>query len=335
MSTSRDGVEELYTEYPYPAHGVISDVVARMVAGPLRALQERLGRKKLRLLDAGCGTGEQTLGVARALPELEVVGIDRNEASLTMARELGERSGIAARFEARDLTQSIEGLGTFDLVVSVGTLHHLEKPAVGLATLRAVAADHAGLVGMVYGTFGRRETFIVRDLLALICGDGAPRRQRLEVLASSRLASDVGPMHYLQTLQRRLRFGPSIPVTEALRRALRGRSQSYQADAYTHVQETAFTWSELAATLEQTGWRFRGWPRRSGMPDRPEQVLTGPAVELVRRQPMLRQAAVYERLVRPANLYFIAEGHLVPRHSVIRALFVGFAYMMVKAFVSS
>jgi SAM-dependent methyltransferase len=70
-------VAALYEEYPYPAHGVISRVIAAMLEEPVRRLSSALGRRRLRVLDAGCGTGEQTIGVAQAMPELEVVGVDR------------------------------------------------------------------------------------------------------------------------------------------------------------------------------------------------------------------------------------------------------------------
>jgi len=298
-------VSALYEEYPYPGHGVISRVVASMLAEPLRRLQARLGRKNLRLLDAGCGTGEQTIGVARAFPELEVTGVDLNQASLNMAEGFARRDGSRVRFERRNLMEPIEGLGKFDVIVSVGVLHSLAEPARGFANLRQIAAAQSSFMGMVYGKYGKWDSIVIRDLLNDLC-DGADRRERLAVLASSRLARNTGLFHYFDTLSRRLRFGPSIPLLEGVRRVLAGRSAAYQADTFTHVQEVIYTYQELAGVLRDAGWHFDGWPKHSGMPDAPEQVLRGRGLELARAKPLLEQAAIYERLMRPMNLFFLA-----------------------------
>ena len=305
-SDTTAAVSELYEEYPYPAHGVVSRVVAGMLEEPVRRLQQRTGSKRLRLLDAGCGTGEQTLGVARAMPELDVTGVDLNRASLELATRLSAREGIPARFDRRNLMEPLDGLGPFQVIVSVGVLHSLAEPARGFEHLRRVAAPGAVFLGMVYGAYGKWDSIQIRDALRLIGGEDAPRRELLDVLRGSRLATNTGPAHYLDTLVKRLRFGPDIPVVEAARRVLKGRNAAYQADTYTHVQEVVYTWSELARVLQETGWRIEGWPKRSGMPDAPEQLFRGRALERMREKSAMEQAAIYERLVRPMNLFFLA-----------------------------
>ena len=124
-------------------------------------------------------------------------------------------------------------------------------------------------------------------------------------------------LHLVDTLTRRFCFGPRIHPIEALRRAVAGRSAQYQADAYTHVKDTAYTWDELIDLLAATGWTFTGWPLKSGMPDSPEQLFRGRALELVKRLDQRKQAAIYERLVMPGNLYLLAlpaDGPVVNGH---------------------
>jgi SAM-dependent methyltransferase len=277
-----------------------------MLEEPVRRLQRELGRTRLRVLDAGCGTGEQVIGVARAYPELEVVGVDLNRASLDMAERLSAKSGYRVRFERRNLMQPLDDLGAFDVIVSIGVLHSLEDPRAGFRTLRGAAAPGGVFLGMVYGSYGKWEMFQIRDALKLLCGDEMPRREQLAVLKAARLANNTGPLHYLETLVNRAKFGPRIPVLEAARRVLAGRNEAYQADTFTHVQEVVYTYEDIARVLGETGWRFEGWPRKSGMPDSPEQLFRGKAQELVRTKPLIEQAAIYERLVRPMNLFFLA-----------------------------
>jgi SAM-dependent methyltransferase len=158
-------VARLYEDYPYPAHGIVSSVVARMARPTLDALraQQRFQRGgRLTILDAGCGTGEQALGIARSTPDAEVTGLDYSEASLRFARDLAARHGLAVRFVRGDLSRPLDECGPFDLIVCVGTLHHLADPELGLRHLRAVLAPEGRLLGMVYGAFGKAALFRAR-----------------------------------------------------------------------------------------------------------------------------------------------------------------------------
>jgi SAM-dependent methyltransferase len=294
-------VARLYADHPYPDHGIVSSSLARMATGLVAP-----GRAT-RILDAGCGTGEQTLGIARAYPSAEVIGVDVSAASIARAREHGDRHGIRATFAVRDLLEPLDDLGTFDLIVSVGVLHHLDDPVPALRNLANLAAPDAVLLGMVYGSFGRTELFAARDGLRLLAEHEGTRDDVLEALGSLRWSPNHGVMHYADVLRRRLRFGPDIDWWEAVRRVARGRSRSYQADAFTNPQELSFTWAELGATIARAGWELTGWPARSGMPDDPKSLLREPAASALARRSLLDRAAVYERIVQPSNLYFTAK----------------------------
>lgn len=302
----------LYEEYPYPNHGVVSSKIPMMLTSPLRALQHEKGRKRLRLLDAGCGTGENALGIARAFPDVEVTGIDLNRASLDCARDLSRRSKIPATFERYDLMKPFTELGEFDVVVSVGVMHHLSEPDIGLKNLRDVSAPGALFLGMLYGYYGKWEMFQTRDALSLLAGADSSRAERLECWRQTALSVDSGLLFYLERLisRRRQRFGPGpLPWRETAQHFLRRRGPARQAraaDDFTHVQEVVHTWKEMAELLAETGWTVRGWPPRSGFPDSPEAMFRGTALEHMKRKSMLEQAEVYERLLRPINQYFLA-----------------------------
>jgi len=297
----------LYEEYPYPAHGIVSSVVARLARSTVEQLRSRRSSDGIRGVDAGCGTGEQTLGLVRAFPDVSMTGLDFSEASLTFARDLSKRQGLPATFARRDLTQPIEGTGSFDLLVSVGTLHHLPDPEAGLRNLRGIARERSVLLGMVYGTYGKWNLFRARDALGLLSGPSATRAEKLSLLSTSGLANNRGIAEYVRVLRSRRRFGPDIDWREAVARVTSGRSSSYQADAYTHPQETSYTWAELDALLARNGWRWLGWPARSGMPDDPRQLFRGDARRRVESADKLQQASIYERILCPPSLYFLAE----------------------------
>jgi SAM-dependent methyltransferase len=98
-------------------------------------------------LDLGCGPGDPTLRLARALPGWRVDGVDGAPAMLALAREAAERAGLAARvrFHAARLPDAPPALAgrRFDLVFSNSLLHHLADPAVLWQSVRRFAAPGA------------------------------------------------------------------------------------------------------------------------------------------------------------------------------------------------
>jgi SAM-dependent methyltransferase len=77
------------------------------------------------VLDAGCGTGENTLHVAAL--GLPVLGVDVAEAALAVAREKARERGIEAEFAAAYALE-LERLGRrFDTVLDVGLFHTFDR----------------------------------------------------------------------------------------------------------------------------------------------------------------------------------------------------------------
>jgi len=299
-------VSEFYNDHPYPAHGVVSTVVARMLEHPVRKLTSLRQVRPLRILDAGCGTGEQTLGIKKRFPNCQVFGYDLNKPSVEYAQRLADRKQVDVTFALGDLLRLPIEPQSFDIVVSVGVLHHLSNPRDGFTALTRYINDDGMLLGMVYGTFGRWETLCTRDAVKRICGE-LPLSDQLSVMRVSSLANNVGLSHYLQLINRRRKFGPQISLMEAGLRVIKGRSKAYQADSFLHPQDTTYTWAELSDLLEETGWLFEGWPAKSGMPDSPTQLFAKQALSLVSRRSLIEQAGIYERIVKPACLYFFAK----------------------------
>ena len=76
------------------------------------------------LLDAGCGTGENLVEIARRRPDLEIVGVDSVIRAVDRARSQVELAGLAARvsLEVVDLRRRIPA-GPFGTVLDAGVLH--------------------------------------------------------------------------------------------------------------------------------------------------------------------------------------------------------------------
>jgi 2-polyprenyl-3-methyl-5-hydroxy-6-metoxy-1,4-benzoquinol methylase len=97
-----------------------------------------------RVLDLACGEGGHSLLFARA--GADVLGIDGRRLYVDRARFAAEMTGLSAnaRFELGDMRElSSDRLGTFDLVIASGILHHLAPTAFFpfLKSLAALSAD--------------------------------------------------------------------------------------------------------------------------------------------------------------------------------------------------
>jgi SAM-dependent methyltransferase len=76
------------------------------------------------VLDAGCGTGENTLLIASL--GLSVLGVDVAETALAMAREKAKERGVEVEFAAADAFE-LERLGRrFETVLDCGLFHSFE-----------------------------------------------------------------------------------------------------------------------------------------------------------------------------------------------------------------
>jgi ubiquinone/menaquinone biosynthesis C-methylase UbiE len=87
-------------------------------------------------LDVGCGDGQVTLAMARAVGSRgRVVGIDIDSEALELCRQNSARAGLAAEFISADAAQAVEP-EAFDLAYARLVLSHLVDPQAVLRAMR-------------------------------------------------------------------------------------------------------------------------------------------------------------------------------------------------------
>ncbi len=123
-----------------------------------------------RVLDVGCGEG--TLAREMAAQAAQVVGLDRHDASLTLARSITDAANV--NFLCADLMQHPFKSETFDAVISVATLHHLGT-AAGLEVMRDLVRP-----GGIIAVIGLASSEYPDDLLWDISGVVLTRLFRLK-----------------------------------------------------------------------------------------------------------------------------------------------------------
>ena len=95
-------------------------------------------RDDIRILDAGCGTGEGSLRLAEMFPRAEVLGVDVLEERIGMARSLCARLGSRVRFENQSVFDLREPDASFDLTVNRHVMHSIPHPDRVVAELKRV-----------------------------------------------------------------------------------------------------------------------------------------------------------------------------------------------------
>ena len=106
------------------------------------------------VLEAGCGTGAQTVSLARHSPGSWITSVDRSAASLASAQARVEQAGFAnVTFLEADLLALPFAPASFDHVFVCFVLEHLPDPAAALAALSRVLR-RGGSLTVVEGDHG-------------------------------------------------------------------------------------------------------------------------------------------------------------------------------------
>ncbi len=106
------------------------------------------------MLEAGCGTGAQTVALAQRSPGARITAVDVSAASLKEARARIAAAGIGnVKFRQADLLASPFPPASFDHVFLCFVLEHLPDPATVLAALRPVLRP-GGTITAIEGDHG-------------------------------------------------------------------------------------------------------------------------------------------------------------------------------------
>ncbi len=162
--TRTETVRSFYERAPFPGYPPRDSLTA------LRARAERSVFARLldsaipgdaRIVEAGCGTGQMCLYLARA--DRVVIGADLTRASLRLGASAAQRFGLErVRFVETDLRKPGLHGGAFDVVYSAGVVHHTPDPRASFARLATLARPGGIIVLGVYNTFARLPTRLRR-----------------------------------------------------------------------------------------------------------------------------------------------------------------------------
>jgi SAM-dependent methyltransferase len=197
----------------------------------------------LRILDAGCGTGLSSLGLARLNPGATVLGVDVEPAALEVARRRAEVAGVSdVAFRQHDLRQPLAGDdGPFDFVVCRRVLGRAEDPDRVLAHLARVLDARGLLLLTLPARGGRGPVHQLRQAIGALAPAGAELAEQAAV--GLELFAALRPDHPIRQFEARF-SGAGAPTAA---RIIAG---------YLGPQEREWDLAEAAALVERAGLRF-------------------------------------------------------------------------------
>jgi SAM-dependent methyltransferase len=169
------------------------------------------------VLEVGCGTGAQTVALARRSPGARITAIDVSDVSLAEAEKRIADEGIGnVRLMRADLHALPFPPGTFDHVFVCFVLEHLVDPAGALATLRPLLR-RGGTITVIEGDHGsvlfNPESAAARAAIA--CQVELQRRAGGDALIGRRLHPLLAAAGFAE-----VRVSPRMVYADATRPAL-------------------------------------------------------------------------------------------------------------------
>jgi SAM-dependent methyltransferase len=245
-------VQQLYDTYPFPPEPLLDepppgfnwrwqwDAAYNFCIGQMPA------RRDIRILDAGCGTGVSTDSLVHLNPAARVTAIDLSSGALQVATERCRRSGAdRVEFHHLSLFDVAQLPGQFDLINSVGVLHHTPDPIRGIQALADKLAPGGLMHIFVYGELGRWEIKLMQQAISLLQGD-----KRGDYRDGVKIGREVFAA---------LPENNRLVKREKERWAIENHQDECFADMYVHPQEIDYNIETLFELIDAAGLEFIGF----------------------------------------------------------------------------
>ena len=197
-------------------------------------------KRELDVLVAGCGTGLHPIRAAQTYAGARILAIDLSLSSLGYARRKTLELGIGnIDYAQADIMELASTKRSFDVIESVGVLHHMADPEAGWRELCALLRPGGFMRVGLYSEAARRDIVAARKWIAERKGAAGPqdimklRHELITVMAAGELASLASTADFFTTSECR--------------------------DLLFHVHEQRFTLPRINKSLEALGLSLIGF----------------------------------------------------------------------------
>lgn len=225
-----------YEENPYPKW-----TVPKAIHDDELAIRAGIYSKSANeILIAGCATGAYPINVARAHPRDKITGIDLSLASLCYGERKAQELKVKnLEFLHGDILKIAEVGKMFDVIETVGVLHHMKDPKAGLDALVDVLADGGYIKIGLYSTLARKH-----------------------ITACSSEFSQKGFKPTPEGIGQGREYILSLPEEHPYKNFMKYNdfyNTSMMRDMLFHVQERCYTIPQIKELLTEAGLEFIGF----------------------------------------------------------------------------
>ena len=197
------------------------------------------------ILIAGCGTGQHSIGTASRFSDCQVTAVDLSLASLAYAKRKTAELGITnLEYLQADILKLDQLEQEFDIIESVGVLHHMDEPMAGWRVLTDLLKPGGLMKIGLYSELARQHIVEVRKEITLL-KVGTSESEIREFRRS--LAESNDENHQLLT------------------KSSDFFSLSMLRDLIFHVQEHRFTLPQIKKCLDELGLKFCGFDNKDAI----------------------------------------------------------------------
>ncbi len=191
-------------------------------------------------LIAGCGTGKQAIDTALTFENSDILAIDLSASSIAYAtRKTKEYNLKNIKYGIADILKINELKQEFDVIQSVGVLHHMQDPIAGWKALYDILKPGGFMLVAVYSDIARQSINAAR-----------------EFIEQHNFTSDIEGIRLCrETIQSLPDSNPVKPVTSWMD----FYTASTCRDLIFHVQEQCYTTPQLKNILSDISLEFLGF----------------------------------------------------------------------------
>lgn len=171
-------IAQFYNDYPFPNLDIKTkkDLKEKGTYKLLYPLTKDylIKDKLLKILDAGCGTGELMLGIETG--NMDIDGIDLSPQSIGIAEKMAKKFKSKVKFKVFDFVKNSLPKNHYDIVYSIGVLHHTKDPEYSFRRLTRTVKKRGYIAIGIYNPFGEFRFKVKRGIIHLLAGADIRKR---------------------------------------------------------------------------------------------------------------------------------------------------------------
>ena len=239
-------VKKQYEENPYPRWTNLGlSIHAKNIKDVIKEIDLNVDLKKVNfsrnpdILIAGCGTGQHAITTASKFKNANIFALDLSFNSLAYAKRKAKELSIKnIEFIQGDLLDLKSINKKFDIIESVGVLHHMEDPFIGWKTLVEHLKDESLMLIGLYSERARENISKIKNKI---------KKLKIEISSKNIINFRKDIFKNKETIFDNIKFSPDFYSTSGVR------------DLLFHIQEHKFNFRILKRYLEKLDLDFLGF----------------------------------------------------------------------------